>query len=60
MEFPKNPTERQLRKQQAVSTVIAGIAAPRQLEIDFVPEPQLPSAELGFNWETYTSYVKWV
>ena len=56
MEFPNNPTRRQIEKQQAISQVITGIS--KQLEIEFVPESQLPSEEPGFNWETFTGYVR--
>ena len=53
MEFPKEPTKRQLERQQAIATVISGMAyrqEPVQLE-------RTDEAQRGFNYATYVEYV---
>ena len=50
MEFPTNPTRRELREQQRIATVIAGL--------DLPPVEPVPEVEPGFNFETFVEYVK--
>lgn len=71
-EYPKNPTRRELERQQAIASVISGMCyrdKDLQMKIDFVQEPQLPfdepvilektdEANRGFNYATYLEYVK--
>ena len=64
MEFPKKPSKRELERQQAISTVISGMAykaVEAHIDVDYVPPddppPKLPSVEPGFNWETYITYI---
>ena len=48
MEFPKNPTKRQRRNQQQVSSVIQGM----QLERTEVAQQDFERRLPGFDWET--------
>ena len=65
MEFPTNPTKRQLERQQAIASVISGlayklpdVAINPDFDMDEYNNPQLPSTEPGFNWETFQTYLK--
>jgi len=45
MEFPKDPTRRQKERQQAIATVISGMAygtPDMAIDVDFVPEDDPP------------------
>ena len=65
-EFPSNPTKRELERQQAIATVISGIAYQALdacINPDFVPEEPVilertAEAQRGFNYDTYVEYVQ--
>jgi hypothetical protein len=52
-EFPINPTKRQLERQQAIATVISGMAYRQEpVQLERTDNPQR-----GFNYATYVEYV---
>lgn len=54
MEYPRNPSERQRRRQQQISLVISGMQD-TCLEVGFVPvehTPDFDPVELGFIFHT--------
>lgn len=62
MEFPTKPTKRQRERQQAIASVISGIAYNAEIDPVYTMQeyttPQLPSDEPGFNWQTFIQHVK--
>jgi len=66
VEFPKDPTRRQVERQRQVAITISGMQD-ICLEVGFIPvevtqemvdQDQLPSEDPGFNWQTFQTYLR--
>ena len=55
-EFPQNPSKRELERQQAISSIISGMAytaVKEQLDPQKVQLERTEEAQRGFNYATY-------
>lgn len=61
MEFPQNPTEKQIKKQQEISCIISGLQATivdRVVEVEMMVDVSgVDEDGRGFNWKTFQTFV---